>query len=88
MARYIYCHPFFVFFTEILACLRFDVSRPGLLVDPRTFLSIHIRDCNVILSTVLMISLEYGALDIDPLHVELLMELPVYTRKSAVGLYL
>ena len=42
----------------------------------------------MILSTVLMISVEYGAPDIDPLHVELLMEHPVYTSKSTVVLYL
>ena len=65
------------FITNIFVSLTFDIPSAGLLVDPLRFSNIHIRDCIVILSTMLTVCLEYGALDIDPVHVVVLMELPV-----------
>ena len=77
MTGYIYCDLVINFITEIFVSPRFDFSPGGVLVDPRTFSSIHIRDRIVIQYTVLMICIEYGALDIDPVHVVVLMELLV-----------
>ena len=88
MTGYIYCHPVIYFITEIFASPRLDFSQAAVLTDPRTFSSIHNRDHIVILSTLLLICKEYGAADMDPMHVVVLMELPIYTRKSAVALYL
>ena len=58
---------------------RFDFSTAVVLVDLRRSSNIHIRDPIVILSTMLPIPIEYGAPDIDPVHVAVLMELPVLT---------
>ena len=67
------------FITDIFASLTFDIPSAGILVDPLRFLNIHIRDRIVILCTMLTTCLEYGAPDIDPVHVVVLMELPVLT---------
>ena len=67
------------FITEIFAGPTFDFSSVGVLVDPRRSSNIHIPDCIVIFNTMLMICIEYGAPDIDPLHVIVLMELPILT---------
>ena len=72
-----YCDPVKNFITEIFAGLSFNFSSASLFVDPCRFLNIHIRDRIVILSTMLTICIEYGAPDIDPVHVVVLMELPV-----------
>ena len=77
MIGYIYCHPDRNYITKIFNCPRLDFWTAGVLVDPRTFWSIHIRDRIVILSTLLMTSIEYGGPNIDPQHLVLLMELPV-----------
>ena len=63
--------------TEIFKCPRLDLWTAGVLVDPRTFWGIHIRDHIVILSTLLMTSVECGKPIIDPQHLVVLMELPV-----------
>ena len=56
---------------------RFDFSTAVVLVDPRRSSNIHIPDHIVFLTTMLSIRIEYGAPDIDPVHVAVLMELPV-----------
>ena len=77
MIGYIYCHPDRDYITEIFKCSRLDLWMAGILVDPRTFWSIHIRDRIVILSTLLMTSVECGGPHIDPQHLVVLMELPI-----------
>ena len=65
------------YITDIFAGPRFDFFPAGVLIDPYRFLNIHIRDRILILSTMLMICIEYGAPDIDLVHVVVLKELPV-----------
>ena len=77
MTGYIYCHPDKDYITEIFKCPRLDFWTAGVLVDPHIFWGIHIRDRIVILSTLLMTSIEYGGPNIDPQHLVLLLELPV-----------
>ena len=73
------------FVTEMFAGPRFNFSTAVELVDPRRSPNIHIRDCIVILSTRLPIRIEYGALGIDPVHVAVLMELPILTVWAGIS---
>ena len=77
MTGYIYCHPRRDYITEIFKCPRMDLWTADVLVDSRTFWGIQIRDRIVILSTLLMTSVECGEPDIDPQHLVVLMEVPV-----------
>ena len=66
----------------------FHISKAGVLVDSCRFSNIHIQEHLVILSTVLMTCIVYGAPDIDPVHVVVLMELDIESCKSVVVQYL
>ena len=50
----------------------------GVVDHPRIFVGIHVRVCFLILHTMLLIWTKYGALDIDPLYVLVLMGMVVY----------
>ena len=80
-----YWDPIEHFITEMFAGRRFDSSTTVVLVDLRRSSNIHIRDRIVILSTMLPIPIQYGAPDIDPVHVAVLMEVPVLTVFAGIS---